>query len=615
MSRRLLAALPLLLCALALGHTTSWWLVLAVLAGILVPCAAGPRWEVDPGRQFLTSVVGAGAGYLLVPFAYEPEPGGLGDGWTKLCCAALLAAAARALLIAPRGGHALTLALAFAALSFAGKAPNPLYAGHVVVFLVSALLAHAESARKGPFVLRPRRAWLGAGVLALAAALGCGAVLGVLQLRAWAQGRHRQSSSTVRASVGFSDKMDLGALDELLDSERRVLRVHGPRVDYLRGIVFDRYEAGRWLASDDAARLQPVRFEPTPAAGWVEIEALSERQHRSFIPLQARQLQTTPSQVQLDRLGVIRLAPKSQLSSVRFVPGPRDRALVSAPHHVDLHLPRRVREELKALAAHWTEGAATPADRLHALEARLSTEYHYARAFQRRADLDPVLSFLLHDRRGHCEYFASALALLGRAAGIPTRMVMGYRVSERSPFGYYVVRERNAHAWVEAWLPGIGWSTRDATPEEAQPNNQQREAGYLESSADGLRVGHAQLTEWLEQRTLAQTSVAWLLGCGVLALIVARGIRRRAQARALADDEALLPFMQPLLNMLERAGHVRRLDEPLESLAARVPDLEAASLLRRYSAWRYGGLGDGEALAREVKKRAARPRGWPRGSC
>ena len=611
MKRRLLGALPLLVGALALGHAAAWPPALVLLAVIAAVSAVGPRWEVDTGRQFLASVVGAGAGYLLASFAYEPEPGWLGDGWAKLCCSALLAALARSLLIAPRGGSALTLALAFAALTFAGKARNPAYAGYVVAFLLSGVGALEESTR-GPSVLQPRRVWVGALVLALAAALGLAGLAGLLQLHAWAQSRSRVSSWAVPTSVGFSERMDLGSLDGLLDSKRRVLRVRGARVDYLRGAVFDSYEGGRWLASDAALKKTTARFgavSPAVDSGLapdpVEIEAIDERLSRSFIPLAARQLQTTPSEVLVDDLGVVRALLKGHLARVRFVPGARDRASVAAPRASDLHLPRRLERRIEALAGEWTAGATTDADKLRAIETRLSTEFSYSRAFVRSAGVDPLLDFLFVEKRGHCEYFASALAVLGRAAGVPTRVVMGYRVSERSPFGYFVVRERNAHSWVEAWLPPAGWVTLDATPEAAQPQNGEREAGYYESSLDGLGVGYSEVTDWLGRRTLGQTSLAWLIGCAVLAAIVARGARRRAKARALCDDEALLPFMQPLLDLLDQAGHVRRPDEPLERLAARLPDAEPALLLRRYSALRYGGLGDGQALARDVKASVA----------
>jgi protein-glutamine gamma-glutamyltransferase len=613
MRRRRLGSLPLLIVALALGHAAAWPPALVLFALIVAISAIGPRWEVDTGRQFLASVVGAGVGYLLASFAYEPEPGWLADGWAKLCCAALLAALARSLLIAPRGGYALTLALAFAALMFAGKARNPAYVGYVVAFLASGVWALDESTRRVSTLLEPRRVWLGALVYGLAAAIGLGATSGLLQLRAWAQGRSRVTSFAIPSSVGFSERMDLGALDGLLDSNRRVLRVRGARVDYLRGIVFDRYESGRWLASDAAQRSTKLRFDTVPlglnrgraAPPTVEIEAIFDRLGRSFVPLEAAQLETTPREVLVDDLGVLRGEAKQHLASVRFTPGQRERAPVAAPRASDLQLPRRLHRRIEPLAREWTSGATTDADKLRAIEGHLRTEFGYARSFERAPDMDPLLAFLFVDRRGHCEYFASALALLGRAAGVPTRIVMGYRVSERSPFGYFVVRERNAHAWVEAWLPGEGWVTRDATPEEAQPQNGEREAGYYESSLDALGVGYAELTDWLAQRTVGQTSLAWLFGCAVLAAIIARGARRRARARALADDEALLPFMQPLIDLLDKAGHVRRADESLERLAARLPDAEPARLLRRYSALRYGGVGDGEALARDVNATVA----------
>jgi hypothetical protein len=227
-------------------------------------------------------------------------------------------------------------------------------------------------------------------------------------------------------------------------------------------------------------------------------------------------------------------------------------------------------------------------------------EFSYARAFDRSKNFDPLIDFLFLNRAGHCEYFASALALLARAQGVPTRVVMGYRVTERSPFGYFVVRERNAHSWVEAWLPEVGWTTHDATPQEAQPNNREHEASVVASSLDALGVAYGDLTDWLTRRSLLETSLAWLAGCLVLVLIVARGARRRGRRQAIAPDEALLPFMRPLLEALDRRGHPRRPDEPLERLADRLPDAESARLLRRYSALRYGSIGDRDALARDV---------------
>ena len=92
-------------------------------------------------------------------------------------------------------------------------------------------------------------------------------------------------------------------------------------------------------------------------------------------------------------------------------------------------------------------------------------------------DQDPLASFLLDGRRGHCELFASALAAMWRSLGHgrKARLVTGYRVSEFNGLGgYYVVRQNNAHAWTEIHLPGRGWVKFDPTPpgdlaEEHQP--------------------------------------------------------------------------------------------------------------------------------------------------
>ncbi|HOA74824.1 MAG TPA: transglutaminaseTgpA domain-containing protein [Phycisphaerae bacterium] len=78
---------------------------------------------------------------------------------------------------------------------------------------------------------------------------------------------------------------------------------------------------------------------------------------------------------------------------------------------------------------------------------------------------EPVGEFLLDTRQGHCEFFATAMAVVCQLKGIPARMVTGYRGGEYNPVGgFLIVREKHAHAWVEVFLRGKGWLTFDPTP-------------------------------------------------------------------------------------------------------------------------------------------------------
>src|SRR5690606_29143665 len=98
------------------------------------------------------------------------------------------------------------------------------------------------------------------------------------------------------------------------------------------------------------------------------------------------------------------------------------------------------------------------------------------------AGADPVADFLFHQRKGHCELFASGLAAMTRAIGMQARVVTGYRVSEYNPIGgYYVVRQDDAHAWTEVYLGPEhgGWRTFDSTPPDAVRAEHAVEGGWL----------------------------------------------------------------------------------------------------------------------------------------
>jgi hypothetical protein len=76
---------------------------------------------------------------------------------------------------------------------------------------------------------------------------------------------------------------------------------------------------------------------------------------------------------------------------------------------------------------------------------------------------------LFHRKKGHCEYFASAMAVMLRVVHIPSRVITGFQSGVYNPIsGSQLIRTSDAHSWVEAWLPDRGWTTFDPTP--ADPN-------------------------------------------------------------------------------------------------------------------------------------------------
>ncbi|MBM4030836.1 MAG: DUF3488 domain-containing protein [Planctomycetes bacterium] len=132
-------------------------------------------------------------------------------------------------------------------------------------------------------------------------------------------------------------------------------------------------------------------------------------------------------------------------------------------------LPPTITPRVRALAEEIVAGIPHGAfyDRARAIEAYLKERYDYSlRGLPSRSGVDPVEDFLFRHREGHCEHFASAMAILLRELGIPARVATGFSGGEWNEFGqFYLVRQRNAHAWVEAYIPGVGeWETFDPTP-------------------------------------------------------------------------------------------------------------------------------------------------------
>jgi transglutaminase-like putative cysteine protease len=142
------------------------------------------------------------------------------------------------------------------------------------------------------------------------------------------------------------------------------------------------------------------------------------------------------------------------------------------------------------LAAQVTASAKNNFDKAAALENHLRTRYGYTLQLPQTIAKDPIANFLFVRKQGHCEYFASSMAVMLRTLGIPSRVVNGFRTDEFNDLtGNYVVRAKDAHAWVEAYFPGYGWQTFDPTPAGTggTPQGWGRAALYIDAMASFWR--------------------------------------------------------------------------------------------------------------------------------
>jgi len=154
-----------------------------------------------------------------------------------------------------------------------------------------------------------------------------------------------------------------------------------------------------------------------------------------------------------------------------------------------LRLPR-IDPRVQQLAFQVSASTKSNFDKAAAIENYLRTRYGYTLQLPRTMVKDPIANFLFERKQGHCEYFASSMAVMLRTLGIPSRVVNGFRTDEFNDLtGNYVVRAKDAHAWVEAYFPGYGWQTFDPTPAggSGTPQGWGRVALYVDAMASFWR--------------------------------------------------------------------------------------------------------------------------------
>ena len=340
--------------------------------------------------------------------------------------------------------------------------------------------------------------------------------------------------------TGLSDEMGLGDITQLAQDRSIAARLRFPEGAppreplYLRGPVLTHYDGQRWLTLPQAAPL--TTWAPPPGTTPVRYEITLEPLRLALLPLPEHTLQR-PEGLPLqgdwpshpDRWGQWRLpAPAAQRFRLRGEAWPRFVQLEPLSplwHRTFTATPSkrhpRTRAWADALAQRPDLQGASASQRAQAVLTHIRTGGYGYTLSPGALGPDPVDTFWLDQRRGFCEHYAASVTLILRMMGVPARIVTGYLGTDPQPVdGYYIVRQSNAHAWVEYWEQGHGWIRLDPTA-AVDPNRV--ETGQALSpppTAMGRMMG-TWYTDWLLQSRLWFEILdnrwnQWILGYGAL---------------------------------------------------------------------------------------------------
>ncbi len=297
--------------------------------------------------------------------------------------------------------------------------------------------------------------------------------------------------------TGFSERVDLGGVGKLRTDPTIVMRVEPPRLApapparvalYLKGTAFDAYDGRSWsrslggtkLLAEQSGKYVKLRRLPDPARDnkmRIDLEPIDPS--IVFLPSDAvaltllsdpqNALPSSRPQLYFGNEGTLYYRSPDE-RGLRYEVSLADTAdrqgeqLTSLERNRYLTLPP-LPERIAGLAQSWADGATDPREVAARVERHLRSEYTYDLDSPSGAAKNPLDHFLFESRRGHCEFYSTAMAVLLRTRGVPTRNVTGFVGGTFNRFSRtYAVRQGDAHSWVEVYLDGSGWVRFDPTP-------------------------------------------------------------------------------------------------------------------------------------------------------
>ena len=327
--------------------------------------------------------------------------------------------------------------------------------------------------------------------------------------------------------TGFSEAVRLGDVGKIKQNTSVVMRIefssngkpHRPGdAVYWRGVVLDHFNGNSWFSTarpkwkfsnQPGVGLQLFPFAPNPGLIRQDIymdEFGSNVIFTQGVPLfvdgDFRHLQVSMN------LALKALDRNSHPKTVTLISDPMPSFQSRNREQFDMKSERLRKKflqlpamspEIVQLAKRLTQNAASPSAQADNILNYLRTDFDYTLELQKKPGLSPLDHFLFTRKKGHCEYFASSMAVLLRLTGIPARLVNGFLGVEWNDLGQYmVVRQKHAHSWVEAYFPDKGWVRYYPTP--ADP-------ALSQSSLDNPMSRVLDLLQWNWQRYILRYSM------------------------------------------------------------------------------------------------------------
>lgn len=281
---------------------------------------------------------------------------------------------------------------------------------------------------------------------------------------------------------GFADVLDLSYRGGLSDT--LMMYVSSQAWSYWRGYAYDVYDGRTWRQSDDSLflleRVGRARFRvqrPERETFVQSFYVVEDMPNILWVGGEATEVYFPSVEVAQDVTGGLRVGNAVTAGTVYSIISERvefDPAALRDPSGLVppqilgryLQLPDTITEETRQLAHALTEGLTTHYDKVIAIRDHLLSEYPYNfYPPPQQPNTDAVHQFLFVDQEGVCEHYVSAMVVMLRELGIPSRFVVGYGSGDYNPItGFYEVRANDAHAWVEVYFPGHGWVPFDPTP-------------------------------------------------------------------------------------------------------------------------------------------------------